>query len=156
MAGPRGFRYALEPVLLTRQWALDALLRELADCNALLAQRRAAHAAVQAQLAQASADWQRLGADGAPVSVDRYALLSRYLAERAGQGRALALAVAEQEQARDGLIAQVAAARRGVDAVQRDRERRCAQFVRAGQSAACKVADDQWNGMQARREQHDD
>jgi hypothetical protein len=38
MGGAR-FRYALEPVALQRQWALDALLRELDTLNAALAQR---------------------------------------------------------------------------------------------------------------------
>jgi hypothetical protein len=147
MGGAR-FRYALEPVALQRQWALDALLRELDTLNAALAQRRAEHAAVLGQQQAAGQEWRALGSGGQTVQVDRFALLSRYLADRRRQAAETAQAVAALEHKHDGMIEQIALAQRAVDAVEEHRGQMRKEFVRARLSGEFKSADDQWSVMQ--------
>lgn len=150
MGGAR-FRYALEPIALQRQWALDALLRALSDCNAELAQRRAACEAESARIAQAQQEWKQLGSDGQAVQVERFSLLSRYLADRRRTLHEMEQAMQEVQQRREALIADVAGARRGLDAVEEHRDEMRKEFVRARLSGEFKDADDQWNVLQTVR-----
>ncbi|NRR31460.1 hypothetical protein HSX11_14880 [Oxalobacteraceae bacterium] len=155
MSGQARFRYALEPILLTRQWALDALLLELGEANAQLAECRANCAAAREQLDQAAVQWRALGAGAQALSVDQFMRLARYMDERGAHLRALEQAQALKEQERDALIDQVAAAQRGIDAVERHRKRMQAQFVKARTSGDFKIADDQWGMLQAGLANHD-
>lgn len=150
MGGAR-FRYALEPIALQRQWALDALLRELSDCNAELGQRLEARAAEQERIDQAGREWKQLGRDGQGVQVERYALLSRYLADRRGVAAQLQQALQAVQRRRDELIASVAEAQRALEAVDEHREDMRKLFVRTRVSGEFKDADDQWNVLQTVR-----
>lgn len=149
--GAARFRYALEPIALQRQWALDALLRELSDCNAELTQRLEECAAEQARIAQAGQQWKQLGRDGQGVQVERFALLSRYLADRRGVLAQLEQALQATQQRRDALISSVAEAQRALEAVDEHREQMRKTFVRARVSGEFKDADDQWNVLQTVR-----
>ena len=149
--GAARFRYALEPVALQRQWTLDALLRDLSDCNAELARRRAACDVVLEQLAQAGREWKALGAHGQAVQVDRFALLSRYMADRRRQVLEMEQLIAASQQQRQTLIAQVAQGQRAVDAVEEHRGQMRKQFIRDRLSGDFKIADDQWSVMQTAR-----
>jgi len=150
MGGAR-FRYALEPIALQREWALDALLRELSDCNVELARRRADCDAEHARIAQAGQEWKALGRDGQLVQVERFALLARYLADRRQVLLELDRLQQEVQQRRDELIAGVAGARRALDAVEEHRDQMRKEFVRARLSGEFKDADDQWNVLQTVR-----
>ena len=154
--GTARFRYALEPVALQRQWALDALLRELGDCNVALAQRRAECDAVLAQLAQAGREWTAMGQPGQELLVERYALLSRYMAERQRAAQALEQACAGLARQRDELIDQVGAAQRAVDAVDEHRGEMRREFVKARLGGEFKDADDQWSVLQTGKVTDDD
>lgn len=152
--GAARFRYALQPLALQRQWALDDLQRELGACNAALAPCQAACDEVARQLAQAGHDW-RLLADGQqPMSVDRLALVARYLAERRAHWQQLERERAQLEQERDAAIARVVAARRALDAVHEHRDQMRARFMAARLSGQFKDADDQWSVLQARGSGH--
>jgi len=142
------FRYPLEPVLLTRQWALDALLQTLAEHNAGIAEHARRQAATQAAYAAASAGWQALTAAREAQSVQGFLLASRYLADVAARMRDEADEMARLAAARDEVIAQVVAARRAVEAVEQHRDDMQRAFVRQRLSADLKLADDQWNTLQ--------
>lgn len=146
--GGRRFRYPLEPIALQRQWALDALLRILGDCNAELAQQRMACAAESARIAQAQHEWIQLGRASQVVQVERFALLSRYLADRWCTLHDMEQVMQEVQQRQEALIAEVAGARRALDAVKKHRGELQKEFVRACQSGEFKEADDQWNVLQ--------
>lgn len=148
------FRYALQPVLLTRQWALDALMATLAEHNAAIAEHAALEAAVLAQHASASAEWRAIAASGQAQSVERFAMSARYTADLARQVREHAVRMAELVTARDSVIAEVVAARRAVDAVEQHRDDMKQQFIRQRVSADLKLADDQWNTLQTGAEVH--
>ena len=153
MAAQR-FRYALEPVLSQRQWTLDELQGDLAERNALLAQQRSACAGVREQAEQAEQEWKVLGAGRQTVSVDRFMVVSRYLADRHAQLRQLEQQATRLEQERDAVLEQLVAARRALDAVEEHRERMRAAFMAARLSGEFKVADDQWSVLQAGMEKN--
>lgn len=149
--GAARFRYALEPVALQRQWALDALLRELSDCNAELARRRDECDAVLEQVALAGREWKTVGGGGQAVRVDRFALLSRYMADCRGRAEQMEQGIAAVQRQREALIDQIAQAQRAVDAVETHRGRMRKQFIRDRLSGDFKLADDQWSVMQTMR-----
>lgn len=142
------FKYALQPVLLTRQWALDALMLTLSEHNAALAEHAAVEAAVQASHAAASDEWRTAMAGGQAQSVQQFAMSAQYLADLGRQLREHAVRSAELTAARDEVIAQVVAARRAVEAAEEHRDEMKDQFIQKRLSADFKVADDQWNTMQ--------
>ncbi len=155
-AGKRGFHYVLEPVALTRQWALDALLVTLGECNTALAARMTERDALRAQLAQASSEWTALGRGGEPISVDRFALVARYVGDCGERLQQMDLAVQHLQQDCDAALDQVVTARRAVDAMDEHRGAMWREFLKDRQSGEFKVADDLWNGKQTGTVGHDD
>ena len=142
------FRYALEPVLLTRQWALDALLLTLGEHNAAVAAQAALQAQTQARYEAAVSDWRALAATQQAQSVQTFAMNGRYLADLARQMRAEATQMDALSAARDEVVAQVVSAQRALEAVEQHRDEMRRQYLRKRVSADFKLADDQWNTLQ--------
>lgn len=149
------FRYALAPVLLTRRWALDALLLTLAECNAAIATLAALQAATRASLDAASAQWRTEAATQQVQSVQIFALNTRYLADLGRQLHEQAAQMAMLDIARDGAIAEVMAGQRALEAVERHRDSMRQQHVQQRASADFKLADDQWNTRQTESTSND-
>jgi hypothetical protein len=142
------FHYALEPLLLTRRWALDALLLTLAECNAAIAAQAARQAATRASLDDAAAQWRTVAATEQVHSVQTFALNARYLADLGRQLHDQAAALAALDAERDAAIAQVMDGQRALEAVERHRDSMRQQHMQKRASADFKVADDQWNTRQ--------
>lgn len=143
------FRYPLAPILLTRQWELDALLLELAEHNAALAQQQARAGHLAGQLAAAGADFKALAGLDATLSVQRFQILSRFIGDvtlrlKVEQDECERLAVL-----RDALAERVVAGKRGVEAVEKHRDEMEGKFIQQRLSGDFKVADDQWSTLQA-------
>jgi hypothetical protein len=142
------FLYPLQPLLLTRQWDLDALLVELGEQNAALAATSAAIAELRAKLAQAGAEWERQRAGGALLPVAQFAMFTRFMGQLGGQLREREAALAEQNAARDALVERMAQSQRALEAVEEHRDGELARFIQARLSGDFKLADDQWNTLQ--------
>ena len=149
------FRYALEPILLTRQWDLDALLRTLGELNADCATAQQAADRLRQQLAGASAEWHGLSGHSGHLSVDRFQLLASYMRDQEAQIVVADQALALLLEQRDGLIDKVVLSQRAVEAAEEHREQMRAQFVKLRMSGEFKIADDQWNTLQARITAHE-
>lgn len=155
MGGHRHFRYALEPLLLTRQWELDRLRTELGELNAAWATQ---HQAVQALLSrqqESVAQWNGLGASGQPLYVDRFVMLQRYIDDGERQLRQAREALDALAERRDALTDTLRLAQRALEAVQEHRQKMQAQFMQSTLSLDFKAADDQWIMAQGNRN-HDD
>jgi hypothetical protein len=153
MAGGR-FRYALQPVALQRQWAVDDVQRELASANAALTPLRAACDALHAQVAHGELQWRDLGDGARLVSVDQFALVSRYLADRRARLMTARRELEQQQRECARLVEQLVAAKRGLDAVEEHKARMWTRFVQLRMSGEFKVADEQWNVLQAGMAEH--
>lgn len=149
MSGGGRFRYALEPVLLMRTWHLDALLLELSEQNGAIAAQSLAQADIQGRVAQVSEAWNEETSSGRAQSVDRFMLVTRYLGDLARQAREAAARMAELKAQRDETIERVVAAKRGVEAAEAHRQDMHARYIRQRLSGDFKLADDQWNTLQA-------
>jgi flagellar biosynthesis chaperone FliJ len=151
----KAFRYALEPLRLTRSWTVDELLAELASCNNHVAQQRGALDMLQAELAQLRSDWLAGQATGAPLALGRMALLSRYLQDgthrQADMQRRLDLLEAERSEKAQ----QVVTARRALDAVEKHRDGEQLAFRRARANADLGTADDHWNVLHGGEREYD-
>ena len=154
MSSNSRFRYALQPVLLTRQWELDALLQDLADINNRLAGCRQAVAQLTQQMQDVSSAWQAENAQGASLTPDRFALVTRYLGDLAAQRQQREQQLTAIEQQREEMIDRVAKARRALDAAEEHRDAELVKFNREQASGQFKDADDQWSNAQTGR--HDD
>lgn len=153
MSGAR-FRYALEPLRLTRQWDVAALMADLAEHNDVVARGEAALAALQLRLDDASAQWQAC-ASAAVLQVAQLSRVGAYMGELNVQLRQQQDTLGADSAARDALVDRLMAAQRALDAVDQHRDGAHAEFVQLGASGDCKVADDQWNTLQTRAAQHD-
>ncbi|MFJ1472377.1 hypothetical protein [Massilia orientalis] len=142
------FRYALQPVLLTRQWALDTLLLELDEHNAAVAAQAALQAETQARYQAAASDWRAMAATPQAQSVQTFAMNGRYLADLARQMREQAARMDELSAACDEVVAQVVRAQRALGTVERHRDDMRRQYIQKRVSADFKLADDQWNTLQ--------
>lgn len=143
------FRYPLNPVLLTRQWELDALLVELGEQNAALARQESVLGHLQQQLGAASADFKALSDSAASLPVQRFAILSRYMGDLAQQIRHEQAELARLGEVRDELAARVLSSQRGVEAIEQHRDEMESKFNQQRLSGEFKIADDQWSTLQA-------
>ncbi|MED5595873.1 hypothetical protein [Janthinobacterium sp. P210006] len=144
MGSNRRFQYALQPMLLTRQWELDRLRSELGELNAAwLAQESAVSALLQRQQVSMQ-EWGGLGGAGAPLSVDRFVMLARYIDDCGSQARQAQEALDGLTQRRDALTDRLHQAQRALDAVQEHREKMQLRFLQDRISLDFKAADDQW------------
>lgn len=148
MSGAR-FRYALEPILLTRRWEHDALLGELSECNLAQRQQQEAIAALQARSDQLAEEWAGVSASGQALSVERFARTMRYLAQLAGLLRKEQAALDALNTQRDALVDRVMLSQRAIDAVEEHRDDMKSKFVQMRLSGDFKIADDQWNTLHA-------
>ena len=143
------FRYGLQPLLLTRAWALDALRRDLADCNARVAQCRQRTDDLGRQVLAVDADWRTAVAGG--LAVDQFMAYLRYrthLAEALAQEETL---LNDELAARVALIERFAGAMQALEAVEEHRDNEKAQFLRECAGNELKAADDHWGILQGRR-----
>ena len=151
----RGFRYALEPVRLTRQWALDGLLAELRDAQTELAQRQQELGRLTALAQAAQVEWNALGPAGQAMPAERFAQLSCYLADCRRRQQAQADVVRQAERVLDDVQQSVMAARRELDAVEKHRADASRHVQRQRQDGAIKAADELWSVLKAGRGNHD-
>jgi hypothetical protein len=141
----QGFRYALEPVLLTRTWTLRDWQTALADCNVRLLRQEGVRAALQARHAAVIEDWDKLSASGAILSVERFSASSTYLADLQLQLDAAILAEQEIGSEQLALMQEVAHAQRALEGVEEHRDAALEEFRSQRSAAEFKAADDQWN-----------
>lgn len=149
------FKYVLEPVRLTRQWSLEALLGELGEHNARVALQESCVAGLEARLATSAEHWAVLTDPANTLTLQNLALLSRYAGDCAAQ---LAQACATRDEfarERDALSERVMQSRRALDALERHRDKQEAVFVQARMSGEFKLADEQWNTRQEGVSAHD-
>lgn len=148
------FRYPLAPILLTRQWELDALLLELAEHNAAVAQQQGRLAHFEGQLAAAGADFRALTQCDTGLPVQRFTILSRYIGDVSLQIRHEQAELERLGALRDALAERVVAAQRGVEAVEKHRDEMETKFIQQRLSGDFKIADDQWSTLQAGMTSH--
>ncbi|NVE01858.1 hypothetical protein [Massilia sp. BJB1822] len=144
----RRFLYALEPLRLTREWALDRLRLELSECNAALAQQQELQRAAWARAHAGIAEWQDVAGGQQAVTASELLLMQRYIADCHANARALDEEAAALETQRDALMDQVLAARRALDALEEHRDQALARFQKQRQNGEFKDADDQWGILQ--------
>jgi flagellar biosynthesis chaperone FliJ len=155
MSGPARFRYALQPVLLTRQWDLDALMLDLNRINENVQACQQAYDRLMQEIANVSLAWQAENGPESHLAVDRFVLVTRYIADLAVQRKQHEMQLAELEQERAAMIEQVAKAKRGVDAAEKHRDLMRARFIQLQLRAEFKDADDQWSNAQTRMVDYD-
>lgn len=148
------FRYPLAPILLTRQWELDALLLELAEHNAAVAQQQGRLVHFEGQLAAAGADFRALTQCDTGLPVQRFTILSRYIGDVSLQIRHEQAELERLGALRDALAERVVAAQRGVEAVEKHRDEMETKFIQQRLSGDFKIADDQWSTLQAGMTSH--
>ncbi len=144
------FKYALQPVLLLRQWDLDALKLELATINDTLKRLQQERDKLQLDMDVAKNEWKRQSAFSDNFRVDRFTVVMRYLDDL---GRQLALKIAELAQCdaeRDKVIDQIARAQRGLEAIEQHRDDMSKEHAKQLAGVEFKSADDHWSTLQTR------
>lgn len=143
------FRYTLEPLLLSRQWHMDALLIELAGQNDALARQEKTIRESKALMCSASDDWQALVDQAQALPVAQFVMYTRYMGDLGGQVREQEAVMACLVEAHDELIGRIVASQRGLEAVEEHRDDMKAKFVRQRLSGDFKIADDNWSTLHA-------
>ncbi len=151
----RRFRYALEPVLMTRQWDLNNLLVELGEKNEELAEEQNKLVNLQENVNTAYQDWRKLEGRQQGLSVEQLTMYSRFVADLLAQVAVMQSTIAELTTQRDELIDKVVAAQKAVEAFEQHRDEMKEKFMQLRLSGDFKIADDQWNTILAGVEAND-
>jgi predicted nucleic acid-binding Zn-ribbon protein len=149
------FRYALEPLRLARQWALDALMTDLSRLNDQIAAMLLERQEVERQIADVREQWLAAQGAGRMLASTQLELTMRYMQDAARRKAQLSDQHAALEQERDGVVQQLAEARRRLEAVDEHRAEQRQAFERSRASGDFKLADDQWSILQVRRVLHE-
>lgn len=139
------FTYALQPVLATRQWELDAAMQDLAQINQAIAQGQQTLSQLQQEQTSVSQAWQAEAAQAEGLRRDRFELVTRYMGELTLQCQQQQTKLNEYQAQRNELIERVDKAKRALDAVEKHRTLTRAKFARQQLNAEGKIADDQWS-----------
>ena len=150
------FRYALEPVLLTRQWDLDSLRMELNRVNNDLSMRNEELALVLGDIETTANEWREQSRGAQRLGIDKFIVVTHYMSDLARQRLAKENLISELEEERDLLMERVAASQRGVEAVEDHRDKMKTAFVQLRASGDFKIADDQWSTLQVRAGMHNE
>lgn len=144
MGSNRRFQYALQPMLLTRQWELDRLRSELGEMNAAWAAQDASVKTLLQRQQASMQEWGGLEGAAGPLSVDLFVMLARHIDDCGLQARRAQEALNVLTQRRDELTDRLNLAQRALDAVQEHREKMQLLFLQGRISLDFKAADDQW------------
>ena len=147
MKGGR-FRYALEPVLLTRLWDRDALLAELGKANGAVAEQTKKLAALENDMAAATTDWKRNAQASGGLTVDRFRIVNLYLHDLAARCEAEKRILAELEHERDALAERLSRSQKAVEAVESHKDEMRVAFRKGHAAMALKESDDHWSLLQ--------
>ena len=151
MKGAR-FRYALEPVLLMRQWDRDALLAELGKANGTVAEQAVKLTALKKEMAVAADDWKRNAAASDGVTIERLRIMNVYIQDLAARYEEAKRQHAYLEQVRDELAERLVQSQKAVEAVESHKEDMHVAFRKVQASAAIKESDDHWSMLQQHTE----
>jgi flagellar export protein FliJ len=143
MSDRRGFRYALQPVLMTRRWHREQLQRELGELTAELRRHDAHLDALSAQSVEGYSEW--TGLAQAPHGVDTFLLHHWFLSGLQTQMEAERDEIRELELLRDALVARLETAQRALEAMEEHRSDMEKAFVKERMSQEFKQADETWN-----------
>lgn len=144
MSRPTRFRYALQPVLATRQWELDAAMQDLAQINQAIANGQQALQRLRQEQASVNQAFVAEARQGQGLGRDRFELVTRYMGELGLQCTQQQTRLDDYQQQRNGLIERVEKAKRALDAVKKHRALSQAKFARQQLNVEGKIADDQW------------
>lgn len=138
------FRYALAPVLLTREWRRDDLMRQVTAAERAATNAQAALVAARADTDAAMAAW---SASCLPGQTLTPALLQRH-AYHAATRRAMQEQLEREwyrlDQAYRALQGQLRQALHGVDALERHRDTAGRDYFQAALKAEYRASDEQW------------
>lgn len=143
------FRYALQPVLLTRQWALDDLLLELKDVKQQLQKLNDAYREIEENMQQAGQDWIAQSGETEGLNIDVMRALRSYVQDLSAQLQAKQNEKRVLQEQADALVDRVLEAQRGIDAVEEHKGKMKSAFDQLRASDAFKISDDQWSSLQA-------
>jgi flagellar export protein FliJ len=142
------FDYPLQPVLLTRQWQLDALMQDLSAKLGQLQEAEQEVARISTEMAQVNAAAQLEA--GQILQPDRLARVNRYLMQLGNLLQNQRQQVQSLQQEHGQLQQQVAEARRALDAAEQHRDEEQAKFTREQLSSQFREQDDGWSNRGAR------
>lgn len=145
MSSRSRFTYSLEPVLLTRQWELDALQLELGQANAELERRNDALEALRDETTSLVTEWKSRTDSKGGLAIDQFRRITLYLGSLATRITAMEKEMLELEQQRDDLMEKVFKAKRAVEALEEHKSKEWDLCRRELQSLEFKDADDHWS-----------
>jgi len=149
MSSPRGFRYGLQPVLLTRRWLYERLQRDLGDVNRVLRQHEEVLRRVQRECDAACAEWVAL--THAEYRPDEFLRHHGFIARlREEEGRCHDL-LRDTRQRRDAIIDELVGVRRALEGIERHRMQMQSEFLRELMNQEYKQVDDNWNARKVQR-----
>ena len=147
MGNSARFQYTLEPVLLQRQWDLDALKLDLGKINELLRRTAGERDELRHKSRQAAEDRRAASAASQGISVGSLTTALSYLSDLSNQIAGKERELNALEIQREALIDQLAVAQKSMEAMENHREEMRALFRKTMASIEYKSADDHWSTL---------
>ena len=155
MSRQSGFRYSLQPVLLRRQWDLDALKLDMNRVNDALAKLSQERADLQRESEQVGIAWKNQSTSAVNIVVERLTTVVYYLEDLTRQIKERNAKIDELNMERESLIDRIALAQRSLDAIEQHRDEMNELFMKQLLNKEFKAADDHWTTLHSRMEHHD-
>jgi hypothetical protein len=151
----KGFRYELQPVLLTRQWTLDQLFLELKQINGDLQRLQLACKELGEQSIKVGKEWRARSEGSQHIDVAAMTVMRCYMQDLSVQHASKQKELDDTQVQRNLLIDRIAAAKRAVEAIEAHKEKMQVAFDRVSVSNDFKISDDQWSNLQSYKAQYD-
>jgi flagellar export protein FliJ len=155
MTGSKRFFYPLEPVLLMRQWARDALVSDLSRINTSISAMHRELAMLDQEDRETASAWNQRACNTDGFSPAAYAVVTAYLRDRAQQGAVRQSMLDALEQDALVVVQKMVDASNALRAVEQHRDHVHQNFDKASARAECRLADEQWAARPACKEFHE-
>lgn len=146
------FRYALAPILLTREWRRDDLMRQVSVAERAAINAKDALVAARADTDAAMAAWSANCSPGQVLTPTLLQHHARHAATRRARQEEMEQEWRRLDQAHRALQGTLQQALYGVDALERHRDAAGRDYFQAALKVEYKASDEQWNASFGKKE----
>jgi hypothetical protein len=141
------FQYALQPVLLRRQWDLDELKLDLNLINESLNRLTQERTDLQRESERVGNEWSNQSKSASNIVVERLTTVVYYLEDLARQIKERSAKIDELKVERETMIDRIALAQRGLEAIEQHRDEMSESYLKHILNKEFKLADDHWTTL---------
>jgi flagellar biosynthesis chaperone FliJ len=148
------FEYALKPILVMKKWALDSLMNDLSKVNQEIGEKVKHLRTLHLRIVSAHQDWSAHTTTSGHLTAENFMRYQNFISDLVKQELEVTAKKNKYEQIRDDITKKVAHVQKEIEKFEEHSDSMESKFIAVLNSTDHKNADDQWNNLRIRRNEH--